>query len=365
MSDEDLRKIQPTASKDEGKSRRFESIQAPGPNETIEETQEVSSQPPQAKPRRLRRVIGLVVGLIVFIGLGALGGVQAGVNARQDKELLDKAVEAVAQFELGKADLISGECDIARQRFEYVIQLDPGYPGVAEKLAESMLCSGTSSSDEVISVPTPAVTPTADLRGAEEISTQLAALIAAENWDEALLSMDVLRKNFPDYSAIEVDGMYYTALRNRGVSRILGPGELESGIFDLNQAEQIGPLDADAANYRQLAVWYIIGQSFWEVDWALAVQYFSQIAPQAPNLHDVNFFTAQDRLLTAQGFYAEDLVDLALFYAGAKGWCDATNLMQQANEYSPHSPELQPTADWIILECELNPDEQPKITPVP
>lgn len=363
MSDEDLRKTQPTASKENGKSRQFESIQTPSPNKDEAETREVSAQPSQAIPRRLRRVIGLIVGLIVFIGLGALGGMQAGVSARQDRELLVKAVEAVEQFELGKANLISGECDIARQRFEYVIQLDPGYPGVAEKLAESMLCSGTSS--EVISQPTPAVTPTVDLRGAEEIFAQLATLIAAENWDEAVLSMDVLRKNFPDFSPIEVDGMYYTVLRNRGVSRILGPGDLESGIFDLNQAEQIGPLDTDAANYRQLAVWYIIGQSFWEVDWAMAVQYFSQIAPQAPNLHDVNFFTAQDRLIIAQGFYAEDLVDLALFYAGAKGWCDATDLMQQANEYSAHSPELQPTADWIILECELNPDEQPRITPSP
>jgi len=363
MSDEDLNKTQPTAPNEKGKSRQFESIQAPGDNETEVDTQKVSVQVPPSKPRRLRRVIGLGIGLIVFIGLGALGGMQAGVRARQDKETLDKAVEAVAQFELGKADLVSGQCDIARQRFEYVIQLDSGYPGVAEKLAESMLCSGTSSSSEISSIPTPAITPTPDLRGAEEIFTMLESLIAAENWDEALLSMDVLRKNYSDFMAIEVDGMYYTALRNRGVSRILGPGELESGIFDLNQAEQIGPLDADAANYRQLAVWYIIGQSFWEVDWALAVQYFSQIAPQAPNLHDVNYYSAQDRLITAQGFYAEDLVDLALFYAGAKGWCDATDLMQQANEYSPHSPELQPTADWIILECELNPDEQPKITP--
>lgn len=363
MSKKELGETQPSASKKEGEARQFKSIQASENSEELADTQQVGAKKTPAKPGRLRWALGIVVGLIAFIGLGALGGMQAGVSARQDKERLENAVEAVAQFELGKADLEKSQCDIALQRFEYVVQLDPRYPGVAEKLAESMLCAGIS--EEASVQPTVAITPTPDLRGADEIYAQLSSLMAAENWGEVLLSLDVLRKNFPNYSPIELDGMYYTALRNRGASRILGPGELEGGIFDLNLAEQIGPLDSEAAGYRQWAIWYIIGQSFWEVDWALAVQYFSQIAPQAPNLHDTNFFTAQDRLLTAQAFYAEDLVNLALFYAGAKGWCDAKGLMQQADSYSPHSPELQPTADWIIEKCELNPDEKPRITPAP
>jgi tetratricopeptide (TPR) repeat protein len=365
MSDEEMGKTQSNSAEKSSSTRKFESIQTPGSSELREETQttDSSSDNNTEKPKRFRRMLGLIVGLIVFLALGALGGVQSGLNTRQDKEQLDKAVEAVAQFELGKIDLDSGQCDIARQRFEYVIQLDPSFPGLAEKLADSILCAGLSS--EASLLPTAAATPTPDQRGADEIFSQLDALMASENWDEVLLNLDSLRKNFPDYLPIEVDGYYYTALRNRGISRILGPGELESGIFDLNQAEKIGPLDSDAVGTRQWAIWYIVGQSFWEVDWASAVQYFSQIAPQAPNLHDINFFTAQDRLITAQTFYAEDLVDLALFYAGAKGWCDAQSLMSQADGYSPHSPELQPTAAWIIEKCTLNPDEQPRITPAP
>ena len=145
MSKKELSETQPNASKKEGETRQFESIQAPGVSEQPAETQQVATRKAQVKPRRLRWVIGIVVGLIAFIGLGALGGMQVGVSARQDKERLAKAVEAVEQFEFGKADLENGQCTIARQRFEYVIQLDPRYPEAAEKLAASMLCARIST----------------------------------------------------------------------------------------------------------------------------------------------------------------------------------------------------------------------------
>lgn len=308
------------------------------------------------KVSRWKMIFGLLFGLIVFIALGALGGIQSGISAREGQEQLDRAVEAVAQFQLGQNDLDKGFCEIARQRFEYVIQLNPSYPQVAEKLAEAMLCTGIQEAPTAIATIAP--TPIPDGRSATEIFVQASAFFAARNWNEVLPLLDTIRNIDENYEAIQIDGMYYTALRNRGVERILAQGDLEGGIFDLNQAEQVGPLDIEAVHYRDWAILYKVGQSFWEVDWGQAVQYFGQIAAVAPNLHDSNFYTASDRYAAARIEYAEDLITSALFIAGAKGWCEADQIMQSANVYNPHSPEIQPTAEWVTEKCRLNPNEE-------
>jgi tetratricopeptide (TPR) repeat protein len=326
----------------------------------LAETQKVETVsapvvPPAAKPKRTRWILGGVVALIVLIGLGALGGMQAGFGARQQEQQLQEAVEAVAQFQLGVADLEAGQCDLARQRFEYVVQLDPGYPGIQDMLVASLLCAGGTATP--IAQSTEGPEPTPDLRGAEVIFADTQSLLQSQNWDTLLFTLDTLRKNFPDYNPIEVDRMYFIALRQRGQDRILNIGDLEGGIFDLNRAAQIGPLDAEAQTYRQWAIWYIVGQSFWEVDWPQVVEYFELLAPAAPNLHDVNFFTATDRLAQAVVFYAQELVLEADRAARDKQWCDADAFMGQSNAYSPLAPEVQPTAAWYTEKCSLDGNE--------
>lgn len=333
---------------------------APGEDQAADmaATQRVEVAPAPAAPkprRRLRWVIALVVGFIVIVGLGALGGMQAGLSARTGAERLERAVEAETQFQLALTDMQNGRCDLASQRFQYVSQLNPDYPGLLDQLSQALLCaSGTAT-------PLPGSeigpTPTPDLRGVEQAYADAQALLAAQNWDQLLLTLDTLRTNFPDYQPIEVDRMYYAALRNRGVARILQVGDLEGGIYDLNRAAQIGPLDAEAINYRQWAVSYIVGQSFWEIDWAQAVQYFQPLAASAPSLHDLSFFTAQDRLATAVAFYSLDLVQEADRLAANKLWCSAEQMMNEANAYAPLSSEVQVTATWYSEKCVLNGDE--------
>ena len=313
------------------------------------DTQRKKARKDKPKSSRVRWVIGSVVGFIVFAGLGALGGIQAGFSSRQGQERLQRAVEAVAQFELGKNDLEAGNCDLALQRFQYVIELDASFPDAVTFLSQAMMCSGGP--------PTPAPgagdqgpTPTPDLRDADPIFADAQSLLAAQNWDTLLLTLDTLRKNYPDFQPIEIDRMYYIAYRNRGKARISG-GDLERGIFDLNRAEQIGPLDVESQNFRQWAVWYIVGASFWEIDWAQSVEYFEYVAAAAPNLHDLSFFTAQDRLAQAKVAYAQELLLEANRLATHKQWCDAYTVLNQSNSYSPYGPEVQPTADWISENC--------------
>ncbi len=72
--------------------------------------------------------------------------------------------------------------------------------------------------------------------------------------------------------------MYYFALRNYGYDLITKQGNLEGGIYQFTLAERFGPLDRDAAGLREGSRFYLIGASFWELDWAQALLYFNQIA---------------------------------------------------------------------------------------
>jgi hypothetical protein len=188
---------------------------------------------------------------IVIAVIGAYLGYQTGIAQRIQQEEFQLAVEAVKQFELGVKDLEAKRCIVARQRFEHIVlNLDPNYPEITEKLAQAIQCTDSTATPTV--VPTPTVTPTVDLRGAEELFAQALALVDSEDWDTLIEILDALRKNYPAYNTVDVDGMYYLAFRNRGEYRVLVVGDLEGGIFDLNRAEQIGLLDVMGSAYRKL-----------------------------------------------------------------------------------------------------------------
>lgn len=306
-----------------------------------DETQRV--QATGAPKHRWRKVLSFVGGFLLIVALGVLGGVQAGLSSRTEAERLARAVEAETQFQLAQLDMQNGRCDIARDRLEYVSELNSNYPDLIANLSRAYMCANATAT------PNPSVaegpTPTPDTRGMDQAYSDALALLAARNWGELLLTLDTLRTNYPDHHPIEVDGMYYLALRNRGIARILPPvGDLEGGIYDINRASQIGPLDADAITYRQWAISYIVGQSFWEVDWEQVVHYFLPLATAAPNLHDLSFFTAQERLATASVFYSLDLIDRAERLTREEKWCSASELMVEAANFAPLSPEAEADA---------------------
>jgi tetratricopeptide (TPR) repeat protein len=209
------------------------------------------------------------------------------------------------QFALGLQDMEARRFDLARQRFEYVIQIDPSYPGVTEKLAEALLSMQSTATPTT--APTPTITPTPDLRNVEERFSQAQQSLTNGEWTAAIETLLALRKIAPEHQPVEVDGMLYIAYRNRGADKILRDGDLEGGIFDLTEAEQIGPLDTDSKSYLTWASLYKTGASFWELDWAQAVYYFAQIAPALPNLRDGSGWTATERLHLALVGYGDFL----------------------------------------------------------
>jgi tetratricopeptide (TPR) repeat protein len=264
--------------------------------------------PPSGKrssPLRWIALLGILALILIAAG-SAYAGYQSGIGQRTGAEATQIALQVEEQFELGVQDMEARHFDLARQRFEYVIRYNPNYPGVTDKLAEVLLNMNSTATPTII--PTPTVTPTPDTRGVEELFSQAQDHLNNSEWTLAIDTLLALRKADLNFQPVWVDGGLYVAYRNRGKDKILRDGDLEGGIYDLTQAEQIGPLDADSKSYLTWASLYKTGASFWELDWAQAVYYFAQIAPALPNLRDGSGWTATERLRLAYAGYGDFLL---------------------------------------------------------
>ncbi|MBI3176215.1 MAG: hypothetical protein HYZ25_21025 [Chloroflexi bacterium] len=236
-------------------------------SESTESTQPLKIK----KPARWPRILLSVLGVLVLLGVSVFGGYQIAKEDRISaaKEVVNK--QLTDQFQYALVDIQFGRYEAAKQRLEYIVANDPSYPGAAQKLTEILV---------LMTVPTatvtPLPTPTANPTGAEGIFTQAQALVNARDWANALVALDEVRKADPSYKAGQVDGMYYFVLRNYGFDQIVA-GNLEGGIYELTLAERFAPLDRTANALRDNARVYLIGASFWDVDWKQAAEYLSQV----------------------------------------------------------------------------------------
>ena len=70
-----------------------------------------------------------------------------------------------------------------------------------------------------------------------------------------------VRGKDPTYRPVDVDGLMYLALRNRGMI-LITQGLMEEGLYDLSLAERFGPLDRDAMFRKTLAQQYLLANSY-------------------------------------------------------------------------------------------------------
>lgn len=346
---------QPVPHDDE--TRNVESSVSPAAEDSPIDQTSTNGEADETTPKRSRSLpllIGLsLFALLIIAGTSALLGFRSGENERLKFESTQVAQQVFEQYQLGLNDLEAKRYELARQRFEYVIEHDPDYPGVQDKLVLVRLELNTTATPTL--VPTPTLSPTPDLRGAEELFSQSQVLLAESMWGEAIDTLLKLRKDEPDYQTVKVDSMLYVALRNRGVERILREGDLEGGTYDLALAEQFGPLDVEASNMRTWADLYKKGASFWGLDWGQAVFHFGQIIYVAPNLRDHTNMTATERFRIAAIKYGDIL-------ASSKEWCLAQEQYEAAFSIGA-DPSVQPTASWVTQRCTNS--KKPKKTQPP
>ncbi|MEP6895676.1 MAG: hypothetical protein ABI986_08725, partial [Chloroflexota bacterium] len=237
----------------------------------IQNSEGTQPNKPFVPKRRGRAFLFNTLIILVILVITLLVGYQQGISVRKQNQTTVVIQQLTEQFQFATDDIQAGRYAIAKQRLEFIIKNDPAFPGVKEKLTQVLV---------LMNVPTPTITPspvpTADFSGAEQAFAKAGQLIAAQDWPGALGALDQLRKLDKTYQQSQVDGMYYFALRNYGYDLITQKGNLEGGIYQLTLAERFGPLDRDANGIRDGARVYIIGASFWELNWQQALFYFDQ-----------------------------------------------------------------------------------------
>ncbi len=340
----------------------------------IEKTDAVSIESADKKKKKFleRRsswyILGIVLALLIVF-VGAIAGIQRGINQRVNQAETQAAPKIQSQLTNAKQDIEEGRYEVALDRLDWILEemspylSDEELKEVGDLYSQTLLRISTYRTPTPEPSPTPTeppFTPTPDLRGEEDLFNTAKQLIAEESWDEAIKTLETLRQKNLSYRTVQVDGMLYVALRNRGLDKILIEGNLEPGIYDLTLAEGFAPLDSSAEGVRTWTRMYLTGASYWDVDWAQVIYYFEQVYPQLPYLHDGTNMTTIERYRIALYKYGTQL-------ANNGEVCEALEYFELSFEIAP-DPVVQPTAQWVAEECEEEnkPErEEPKNTPTP
>lgn len=287
---------------------------------------------PVQRRRSYAWIAWVLFAVAAFLALGSAGayaGYRAGIQEQRSLEATQGVLSVHKQFDQGLQDLQSGQLELARQRFEWVLVQDPTFPGAADRLSEVMAILFATATPTPLPA-TPTLTPTPDLRPVEDLVNQIKSLFTGGDWTGAIDTVVNLRKVDPGYRVAEIDGLLYLALRNRGVDKIRG-ADLGGGTYDLALAERIGPLDAEAYNFRELARLYMLGSSFWEAYPEQAVYYFAQVAAAAPGLKDASGWTARERYRAVLIQYGDQLARGGDWCAAQTQYALAISIREDAN----------------------------------
>jgi len=312
--------------------------------------------------------LGFLLVLLIVLA-GVLLGIPRGINDRVSLAETQASPKIRSQIESARLDIEEERYQLALDRLDWILDemalymSDEELAEVGELYSQTLLKLSSKGTATPVPSPTatvPVYTPTPDLRGDEELFALAQQQLASEMWDEVIQTLEALRQKNLDYKSIQVDGMLYVALRNRGVAKILIDGSLEPGIYDLTLAERFAPLDSIAEGYRTWTRLYLTGASFWGVDWAQVVYFFEQVYPALPNLRDGTNMTATERFRIGAIEYGSQL-------AAAGDYCQAQEYFDKAMAISG-DPAVQPTAQWVADECWKKnnpPTPVPSVTPTP
>lgn len=318
----------------------------------LEETQENpvgdgQAPVPAKKTKKTGRrwVWASILAMLVLLIAGVIWGYRAGIQKRLDKQNSAVMDRIAQQLALAYDDINAQNYENAKVRVEYIIELYPGFPGAEEMLSDIMLhLEAPTPVPTVVTVetPIPVATATPDTRGEEETFAQIRQQILDQDWEGAIQNIMSMKENHYEYKTVELDGFYFIALRNRGMQLVYA-GQLEQGIYNLTVADNLGALDGEADGVRNWASMYLTGASFWDSNWASAVEIFGDLATQLPYLSDSSGMTSTER-------YRIALYRLGDQFAANGDYCTAADYYQQSLAIGGN-PDIQATATAYAEAC--------------
>ncbi len=229
----------------------------------------------RSRRRILWRVTVILLALALFVGAVAGAGYAGLYYGERDREAQRQST-LDEHYQNGLIALNNGDFERAQAHFQYVLQLDPGNTLAAQGLAEAQA--------RLVVKPTPTSEAVQSLT--EILFEQARSAYSAKSWTDAASTLTQLRALDQEYRASEVEAMLFESLYNAGMA-FLDQNQLEEGIFYLDQAVALRPLDADAANQRSLAARYRSALRFWGVDWERAIAELEALYATTPGYKDV------------------------------------------------------------------------------
>ena len=342
-------------------------------NENTKQTELTDKKASKEKKKFFERrsswiLIGVILVLII-LAIGTATGAARGINDRIYVAETQAAPRIQSQLEGARQDIEEGRYEVAISRLDWILEemtdflTEDEIAEIGDLYSQALLLIASRKTPTPQPSPTPtqpAYTPTPDVRGAQELFDTAQQLISEGAWDEAIRTIEALREKDITFRTVQVDGMLYLALRNRGIHKILVEGSLEPGLYDLSMAERFAPLDSRAEGLRTWTRFYLTGASYWDVDWSQVVFYFEQVYPHLPNLRDGTFMTATER-------YRIGAIEYAAQLAAAGDYCAAQEYYEKALAISD-DPSVHSAAQDVADACAIEsaPPEAPATeTPMP
>jgi tetratricopeptide (TPR) repeat protein len=292
------------------------------------------------------RILLWAAAAVLFFALTVGGAGYAGLHAGEEARRTERAEMVQSHYEAGIAALNDGDYEFARAHFRYVLQLEPDHQLATQGLAEAR------SRLEV--QPTPTSEAARSL--VEQLMEQAEEAYVAEEWTTAASTLTQLRSLDHEHRQEEVEEMLFTSLYNAGIA-FLEEEDLEQGIFYMDQAVALRPLDGETVRQRNLAARYLSAMNFWGVDWEQAIVELEALHAAAPDYRDVFW-----RLYQAHVEYGD-------YLAGEGMMCPAEVAYTQALRLSsdPAVEERRAEAAQVCLIATPVPQEgdQPALTPRP
>lgn len=290
---------------------------------------------PGSRPPLRKWKLALIPGFaLLVVLLAALAGNVVGNAERTSQQEVSVAESIDEQFNRSVEEFLEGDFLLAEQRLEYILSIDPENADAAELLGMVLAAMNqpTPTASPAVS-PTPTVTP--NTGSLEETFSSAQIAFANGDWTGTINLLVLLRGRDPDYRRSEANQILASALRNRGMDKLF-QGYLEQGIYDLNLSERFGPLDAQAASWRQSAAFYVFANSYIGLDWALAAEYMGQMC-------QANIWGACAKFANAAREYANLLME-------DENWCDGSAYYAQALA-SGFDTSFAPTATEAAVRC--------------
>jgi len=219
--------------------------------------------------------LGFLLVLVLSVGGAAYWGIHQGERDREQQRLQT----AEEHYHAGLQRLDAGEHQLAIAEFEYALKLNPNHPYAQQGIDEAR-----ARIRQLTAMPTP--TPETDEASADDLYQTALAEYKAESWRDAVSTLTQLRSLDPSYRREEIEEMLFTSLYNAGMA-LLEKDRFEEGIFYLDQAVALRPLDEEALTQRSLAIQYMTALGYWGVDWETCIARFERLYAAEPNYKDV------------------------------------------------------------------------------